>query len=170
MQIRVTGGPELRQLAANLRRASHNVRRELADSLKEPTEAVKRDIKHGIETASLAGRRTGHLPRFRGVIPSKGVRTPTSRAVEAKVSTSAANPRAEVTLNASHVPERIRALVPYWGGTKKRLRHPIMGRKSRWAGQHLPDVWTGALKPHIKQYRDEASRALGRIRDMIEGK
>lgn len=167
MQIRVVGQRELQALARDLTRGAKHLRPELTKGLRQPTEAVERDVKHAIETADMSGRRTTARRRFTARIPSKGVRRPTARAVEGKVSTSAGNPTAEVTLNPAHVPRRIRALIPYWGGDKKRLRHPIMGRRSRWVGQNLPDVWTGALKPHIRRYRAEAQAALDRVRDQI---
>lgn len=168
MQIRVSGGPELHRLARDLRRAGGTVRQELAAGLREPTKAVERDIKQAIEAADMAGTRTRSRRRFRAVIASKGVRRPTARAVESKVSTSSANPRAEVTLRSTRVPGRIQALIPYWGGLRTRLRHPIMGIKTAWAGQRIPDVWSQAVKKKIARYRADADASLGRIREMIE--
>jgi hypothetical protein len=168
MQIRVAGGPKLHALARDIRRAKGTIRRELAAGLRAPTKAVEQDIKHAIETADMRGRRTGSRRRFREQIPSKGVKKPTSRAVESKVSTSSANPRAEVTLRESRVPARIRALIPYWGGFRTRLRHPVMGMLKTWAGQRIPDVWSSALKRRIGRYRTEADQALDRIRQNIE--
>lgn len=168
MQIRVAGGPKLHALARDIRRASGTIRQEVAAGLRAPTKAVERDIKRAIETADMAGRRTGSRRRFRENIPSKGVKKPTARAVESKVSTSSVNPRAEVTLRESRVPERIRALIPYWGGQRTRLRHPVMGMRKTWVGQRIPDVWKSAVKRRVGAYRAEADEALDRIRRKIE--
>jgi hypothetical protein len=168
MHITIVGQRQAQAAANAIRRGAGTVRKELAEGLRRPTKAVERDIKQAILGANMAGRRTGRLPRFTSAIPSRGVKRQMARAVESKVTTSSQDPRAEVKLNASHVPLRIQPLIDYFGGRRLRLRHPIMGNRSSWAGQSIPDVWTDAVKPHIEEYRREGQAALDRVVEMIE--
>lgn len=166
-RVKVAGGEDFDRLARDLTRAGKDLRPKLTERLKKPTkdiyQAVEREILHG----DMSGIPTRRLPPFGAHIASKGVRRPMVRALRWKVSSSSTGPVAVVTFTPSDVPERIRALVPYLLGQKRRLRHPIMGknRDGSWrggAGQRMPNAWEPT-----KRMADEAQKAAGQALDDI---
>lgn len=173
-RVKVAGGEGFDRLARDLTRAGKDLRPKLTERLRKPTkgvyQAVEREILHG----DMSGIPTRRLPKFGADIASKGLRRPMARALRWKVSSSAAGPTAEVTFTPSDVPERIRALVPYLMGQKRRLRHPIMGknRDGSWrggVGQRMPNAWepTKRLAPDAQE---AAGQALDDIAAIIAGR
>lgn len=163
------GGNALDDIAARMRRCGAELRPRTTAALRKPTKEVYDKIRGGVLGADLSARRVGGRP-FRASMPSRGVRRPTAAALNWKVSTSAGGARAEVTFSASKIPARIRPLFPYWVGQKKRLRHPIMGRrKGRWVGQKIPNVWRSS-----EDLRDRAARdvhnAVRETADILTGR
>ncbi len=147
------GGNALDDIASRMRRCGGDLRPRTTAALRRPTKEVYDKIRDDILDADLSARRVGRRT-FRANMPNLGVRKPTARALTWKVSTSAGGARAEVNFSASKIPARIRPLFPYWTGQKRRLRHPIMGkRKGRWVGQKIPNVWRQS-----EDYREQARR------------
>lgn len=160
-RIQVAGGAQFDKLAADLRRAGGQLRPNLTAKLRGPTKAIYDEVRGRILDAQLPARRTRRTPLFTETFASKGLRRPTAAALEWKVTTSAAGPRATITFYPAKVPVRIRALVPYWLGQKRRLRHPIMGRrKGSWVSQTIPNVWDRA-----KQLAPAAQKAAAKAVD-----
>lgn len=167
MRIRL-GAKSFTRAAADIDRASKRLVKEIEQGLRRPAQAARDDIRQDILTANMAGHRTRSSDRFDDHIASKGVRRPTARAVQAKVSIVGGDPQASIVFHREQVPPRIRQLVPYWTGTGRRrqLRHPIMGNRSQWAGQNLPMVWR---LTNENQFEQAVDGALGRIVDIAEG-
>jgi hypothetical protein len=169
-RLAVAGGPGFDRLAADLKRAKGQLRPKLTEQLRKPTKAIHDDVRSRILNAQLPARRARGTHRFVEVIPSKGLRRPTANALEWKVTTSAAGPRATITFYPNKVPARIRGLVPYWLGQKQRLRHPIMGhRKGSWVSQTIPNVWEPA-KALLPEAQKAAARAVDEVADIIAGR
>lgn len=163
------GGNALDDIAARMRRCGGQLRPRVTAALREPTKEVYDKIRRDILHADLSARRAGGRP-FRANMPNLGVRRPTAAALNWKVSTSAGGARAEVTFSASKIPARIRPLFPYWVGQKRRLRHPVMGRrKGRWVGQKLPNVW-GASADYREQARRDVHAAVRETADILTGR
>lgn len=155
----------LAALGADLTRAGQGLRPGVAKAVRQPTKGVHDEVRQRILGADLAGIRTRSPHRFTAVIPSKGVRKPTARALDWKVSTSSDGARAEVTFSAGKIAPRIQALFPYWVGQKRRLRHPIMGktRGGAWrggAGQRIPNVWKA-----VDELGPKAQREVAKVMD-----
>ena len=143
----------LRDLAQDLKRAGGGHRERVAHSLRKPTKAVFQAVEDRVLTGSMAGRPVpGAKKRFPGAL-GRGihVRRPVLRGLSWKVSTSAGNPRADITWNPARIVARVRALFPYLVRQKSRLRHPIMGKTAdgKWRGgasQRMPDAWAPVRK------------------------
>lgn len=158
-RVTVAGQNQLGDLARDLRRAGGNLRPQLTAELRKQTKPIYDAVRQDILHADMRGRRRNPRRRFPDDVGQRGhVKRPTAAGLEWKVSTSVGNPRAEVTFRASKVPPRIRALIPYWLGQKKRLRHPVMGNRKVWVSQSLPDVWaqTRKLLPAAQKAAQEA--------------
>lgn len=173
-RIQTAGGPKFDKVAADFKRAKGGLRAKLTAELRKPTKALHDDVRRRILNAELPARRTRSAHRFVEVIPSKGLRRPTANALDWKVTTSSAGPRAVITFYPAKVPLRIRKLVPYWLGQKHRLRHPIMGknRDGSWRGgvsQSIPDVWTPA-KELAPEAQKAAARAVDDVADIMGGR
>lgn len=163
------GGNALDDIAARMRRCGDQLRPRTTEALRRPTKEVYDKIRGDILRADLSARRVGGRP-FRGNLPKLPVRRPTAAALNWKVSTSAGGARAEVNFSASKLPARIRPLFPYWVGQKRRLRHPIMGkRKGRWVGQRIPNVW-GASADYRERARRDVHDAIRETADILTGR
>jgi hypothetical protein len=163
------GGNALDDIAARMRRCGGQLRPRATEALRRPTREVYDKIRGDILHADMSARRVGGRP-FRANLPKLPVRRPTAAALNWKVSTAAGGARAEVTFSASKIPPRIRPLFPYWVGQKKRLRHPIMGRrKGRWVGQKIPNVW-GRSEDLREQAARDIHTAVRETADILTGR
>ncbi len=168
IRLNITGS-SVRHYERVYRDAKGRVRDELKSSLIKPTNAAVKEVRKAILAAEMPAQRVrGARRRFTAVIPSKGVRRPIANAVQSDVSTRGATAHAEILLNDRKVPERIQPLVGHFvGRTRTRLRHPIMGRRSRWVSQHIPDIWWPVLKPKLREYRTSIEESVDRIADRL---
>lgn len=174
-RVNVAGGPKLTALANDLKRAGNGLRPELTKNLRAPTKSVYQAVERQVLTGSMAARPVRGAKRFpTGLGRGNHVRRPVLRGLTWKVSTSAGNPRAEVTWNPQKIVARVRPLFAYLVRQKERLRHPIMGKTSdgKWRGgvsQRMPDAWAptkklidGAQKAAAKALDDTAAIIGGR--------
>lgn len=156
--------------ARDVRLAGNGMPRRLGQELRKPTKQVGETVRAAILGADMRARPvSGAAKRFpAGVGNSQPVKRPTAAAVKWSVRV-AGNPQAIVTFNPNRIPDRIQALFPYWVGQKKPLSHPLMGNRSTWIRQQIPDVWarTRALVPLAQS---AASRVLDDTADIIAGR
>jgi hypothetical protein len=167
-QLKVAGGAGLRDLAADLRRAGAGHRERVAQSLREPT----KDIHDRVRAAVKAPRafRGYRVPGARRRVPSglgrgNHLRAPLLRGLTWKVTTSAADPRAEIVWNPNRIDPRVRPVFAYVVRQKKFMRHPIFGKTDDggWRGgaaQDTPDAWKPARK-----LGDAAQRSVAKAVD-----
>lgn len=155
-------GEGLRDLARDLKRAGGGLRPKLTAELREPTKRIYKAVEREVLTGSMAGSRVpGARKRFPSTLGrGNHVRRPVLRGLEWKVSTSAGSPRAEITWRPSKILARVRPLLAYLTGQKKRLRHPVMGNRSTWVSQRMPDAWAPT-----KKLADGAQKAAGQVLD-----
>lgn len=170
MRITLAGAAEFAACATRLQAASKSLQRDLAQGLRRPTQTAVREIREAIITADMSGaRKFGATEPFTANIPSKGVKRPIARAVQGEVKIGGQEPRAVIGIRINEVPERIRPLVYYFTGQRRRrgyqrLRHPVMGNRHVWVGQRIPDVWH---IPNVKQYRTAIRDVLDAIAKKI---
>lgn len=168
IQLRVYGEDQLDDIAQGLRRAPGTLRRDLTQGVRRAARPAAQAVKAAIVSADVSGRRTGARKRFTARIVAPPLRARIARAVEADISTSAGGPRVVFRLREGSIPMRARPLVKYIAGGSTRWRHPIMGRRSRWASQNAPNVWWRTLRPQLRRFRSEVDQALQRTADAIE--
>lgn len=158
----------MRRVARRLDRANPMLQRQLLAGTRAAAEPIDRELRAAIRVADVRGRRTGARKRFRAHVGSKGLRAPIARAVETKISVQGSGPRAEIKINESRVPPRIRRVVKYVVGYASRWRHPIMGNRSRWAGQNAPNVWRKVVPPRLRRFNEEIEQAVERVSRRLE--
>lgn len=170
LKLTVAGDRQLRDMAQRLRRGKGVLRQELAAGLRKPTDEAVAAVRRAVMTADMRGfRRRGARKRFPpGVGDNTPLRRPVANAVEGKVTTSAQDPRATVTLRESRVPAAKRKLLLYLGGRRRRLRHPVMGNRSVWVSQRMPDIWHPTIRRRARSWRDAAEAAIDRTAERIE--
>jgi hypothetical protein len=169
-RVQVAGQQQLGDLARDLRRAGKGLRPKLTAELKEQTKPIYDAVREDILHANMRARGRNPRRRFPDDVGQRGhVKRPTAAGLSWKVSTAVGNPRAEVVFQPSKVPGRIRALVPYWLGQRKRLRHPLMGNRKVWISQSLPDVWK-QTKELLPAAQKAAQAAIDETSDIIAGR
>ena len=153
-RIKVAGEGNLRDLARDLKRAGAGHRERVAKTLREPT----KDIHDQTRAAVKAPRafRGYRVPSARHRVPAglgrgNHLRAPLLRGLSWKVTTSAANPRAEIVWNPNKIDPRVRPVFKYVVRQAKFMRHPIFGKNAdgSWRGgasQDTPDAWKPARK------------------------
>lgn len=173
MRITLAGSREFAAYAERIRAAGRGMQRDLAEGLRKPTRAAVEEIREKILHADMAGfPRARRREPFTHVIASKGVKRPIAHAVQGEVKVVGAEPRAVIGVRMAEVPLRIRPLVYYFTGQRKRggyqrLRHPIMGNREAWVGQRVPDVWH---IPNVEQYRRAVRDVLDTIANKVKGR
>jgi hypothetical protein len=165
--MRFRGRNTLDRTAVALRRAPGRLRSELTRGLRDASDPAVKALRRATETADVSGRRTSAKRRFTTPVRSRGLRRPMARAIEADISTSATGARADIRVRDGSVPPRIRRLVKYVLGDSKRWRHPVMGRRSRWASQNAPNVWWRTLRPMLPRYNREVQAATNRTENQL---
>lgn len=170
-RVTVAGQHQLGDLARDLRRAGGNLRPQLTAELKKPTKAIYQAVERQVLTGSMdASPVRGARKRFpRSVGRGNHVRRPALRGLEWKVSTAGGNPRAEITWKPSKVIARVRPLLAYLTGQKKRLRHPLMGNRSVWVAQRMPNAWEPTRKL-ADRAQEAARKAIATTADVINGR
>jgi hypothetical protein len=168
--FRFRSSTTLGTVAPDLKRAGGGLRAELTKELRPPTKGVYDAVRNEVLTGSMAGRRVpGARKRFPASVGAGNhVRRPALSGLSWKVSTSAGNPRAEVTWNPSAIAARIRALFPYLVGQKTRLRHPVIHR-SVWVGQNMPNAW-GPTRRLAAAAQQACGKALDTTAAIIGGR
>lgn len=161
-RLNLAGDSGLKDLSRDLKRAGGGHRERVAQSLRKPTKTVFQAVEQRVLTGSMAGR---PVPGAKRRFPSSlgrgnHVRRPVLRGLAWKVSTSAGNPRADITWNPGRIDGRVRKLFPYLVRQKSRLRHPIMGKTAdgKWRGgasQRMPDAWSP-----VRKLAPEAQKAV----------
>lgn len=165
--FRFRGQQDLAQISQALRRVHGNARRELTQSLRAAADPAVQDLRRAVRGADVSGRRAGGGRPFRARVPSRGLRGPIARAVRADVSTSASGARVVIEVREGAVPPRARQLIKYVVGDAKRWRHPIMGRRSRWASQNAPNVGWKTLRPHLPRFNRAVQSAVTRTEQQL---
>jgi hypothetical protein len=157
-------------LARDCRRAGNGLPRRVGRALRKPTKQLGEAVREAIMGADMrAGRVRGAAKPFPDDEGNRlPVKAPTAAAVKWSVRLGA-SPQAAILFNPNRIPGRVQPLFPYWVGQKKRLAHPLMGRRSTWIRQQIPDVWK-QTKLLLPLAQSATGRVLDETADIIAGR
>lgn len=174
MDVELIPGSEFVQLAARLRAAPPELRKEMSRAVKQATEPAETDLKAavmGVESkatkggggkqrsAYLASRsRTGKLPRH------TGLRKNVARGITRKITYSGSRIGVRVRADFKYLPAD-QAKLGKLMNSGKRFRHPVMGDKEVWVNQQFtPDHWfDNTMKKYAPRLRAEINAAARRV-------
>lgn len=166
---------EVRGSLDGLSRSAHRAARDLVprqqSALQREVKRTELAIRRTVEAGSMAARR---VPGARRRFPSRvgagnHVRRPVLRGLESKVSAAGGNLRGEITWKPSKILVRVRPLFAYIVRQKHRLRHPVMGQRSTWVSQVMPDGWAPTRKLP-REAADAAGKALDETAAILGGR
>jgi hypothetical protein len=169
LRVQPQGMADLRRLGQRLQQAPAILQRQLLVAVRAAADPAVADLQREIRGADVSGRRAGGRKPFTARVASRGLRAPIARAVEARIRVLGSGASAEFRVDEGRVPPRIRRTVRYVVGYSPRWRHPIMGNRSRWAGQNAPNVWPKVMPRHLSRFNREVAQAVTRTERQIQG-
>lgn len=154
----VKGADELRDLARDLRRAKGTLRSELTKSFKKAGASTLKQVKKNMTTMQIKGYSTGRKPRFTDKQPGTGIRKRIARVTELDVRTGSADPRVEFQVHTDRLSDARN--LPWHLDTGKKFRHPIMGRRGRWAANSGKPWFYDEIRSDLDTFRAECDKAI----------
>lgn len=167
--IRVTVHGE-EGLIANARRLDQGenyLRDNLGRAVRRAARPVLRDVKRAIQTTPIRGFRTPAKRRYRGPSAPKGLRAAIASVVDLDLSTGSLSPRAQFVVHTGRLGKRRR--LPELIESGKPWRHPIMGRRGRWAGSQGRPWFERTVKRGLPQFEQRLEEAVNRVSRQLEG-
>jgi hypothetical protein len=162
----IKGADELRDLARDLRRAKGTLRSELTKAFKAAGAPTLKDVKRNMTTMDIRGFRTGKKPTFTAAMPAKGLRRRIAAVTELDISTSFAGPRVRFVVRTDRLGSA--QSLPWHLDSAKKFRHPIMGRRGRWAASLGKPWFYQTIRDDLPRFEAECDKAIDRTVAAIE--
>lgn len=166
LTLTVKGARELRELARDLRRAKGTLRSELTKAFKAAGADTLRRVKKNMTTMQIRGYSTGKKPRFTDRQPGTNIRARIARVTELDVRTGSIDPHVEFQVHTGRLGDARN--LPWHFDTGKKFRHPIMGRRGRWASQSGKPWFYDEIRTDLDLFRAECDTAIDKTIQTIE--
>jgi len=174
------GGAELKRTAAVLRAAGReDLLREVRKAVKSEAQPTLADLKTSALHVRITGERTGAVRKFTKKTADKHLRQRMADATIVEIKTSGKETRIAFHTvvsrmgNARVLPRYIDmgergATTTGHGKGRSGWRHPIMGKRSRWAASQGEPWFFPPIKEHLPEFRERISGALDEIVKKVE--
>lgn len=176
----IQGGRELRRTAALLRAVGReDLVRDVGNAVKAEAQPTLNDVRASARRVRITGERTDAKRKFRGSFDSKHLRDRMAEATTVEVRTSDRTTRISFVVQGSRMGSA-KVLPRYIDGGARGAtttgrgkgsagwRHPIMGKRSRWAVSVGEPWFFPPIKDHLPKIREHISVVLDEIVEKVE--
>jgi hypothetical protein len=165
LNLTVKGSKQLQDLAGDLRRGKGTLRSELTQAFRRAGNDTLQRVKNNMLTMQMTGYRTGGTT-FTERMPGTGIRKRIARVTELDIRTGAGDPRVKFEVKVERL-GNAREL-PFHFDSGRRFRHPIMGRRSRWASQSGKPWFRKEIRSDLDRFRAECDAAIDKTVAKLE--
>lgn len=166
LRASVVGGKQLHAVAKALRKAGRtDLQKQVAKAVKKQAEPTLKDLRQAARKVSVRGHRAGG-DRFTHVTPPKHLRERMAAATGVQYRANQREARLSFQVNSTRMGGA--KVVPRYIDLGKPWRHPIMGRRARWAASEGKPWFFAPIKDHLPDIRRGISDALDEITRSIE--
>lgn len=166
LNLTVKGSKQLQDLARDLRRGKGTLRSELTQAFRRAGNDTLQRVKNNMLTMQMTGYRVGP-PAFTERMPGTGIRKRIARVTELDIRTGTVDPRVKFEVKVERL-GNAREL-PFHLDSGRRFRHPLMGRRSRWAAQSGKPWFRKEIKSDLELFRAECDAAITRTVQKLGG-
>lgn len=166
IRIRVFGEDELIATARRVANGPDYLRDNLGTAVRRAARPILRDVKRAIATNPIRGFRTPSRRRYRGPSTPKGLRASIAAVVDLDLSTGSLSPRAQFVVHTGRLGKKRR--LPELIESGNRWRHPIMGKRGRWAASQGKPWFEVTVRKGLPQFERRLDEALNRTARQIE--
>jgi hypothetical protein len=166
LNLTVKGSKQLQDLASDLRGGKGTLRSELTTAFRRAGNSTLQRVKNNMLTMQMTGYRTGAAKTFTDARTGTGIRKRIARVTELDIRTGTVDPRVKFEVKVERL-GNAREL-PFYLDSGKRFRHPIMGRRSRWAAQSGKPWFRKEIRSDLDRFRAECDAAITRTVLKIE--
>jgi hypothetical protein len=166
LQASLRGGAELRRTAAVLRAAGReDLRRDVGRAVRAEGQPTLNDLKSAARRVNITGVRAGGKP-FTAATRAKHLRERIANATVLEVRTAGSETRVTFHTVASRMGDA--KVIPRYADLGRPWRHPIMGRRARWASSRGESWFWPPIKDHLPKFRERISVVLDEIVAKVE--
>ena len=167
IRVTVHGEEGLIATARRLGQGENYLRDNLGRAVRRAARPVLRDVKRAIETNPIRGFRTPSKRRYRGPSAPKGLRRAIAAVVDLDLNTGSLSPRAQFVVHTGRLGKKRR--LPELIESGKPWRHPIMGKRGRWAASQGRPWFERTIKRGLPQFERRLDEAVDRVSRQLEG-
>lgn len=167
IRVRVSGEQGLIANARRLGEGEEYLRDNLGRAVRRAARPVLRDVKRAIATNPIRGFRTPAKRRYRGPSAPKGLRASIAAVVDLDLSTGSLSPRAQFVVHSGRLGRKRR--LPELIESGNRWRHPIMGKRGRWAASQGKPWFERTVRKGLPQFERRLDEAVNRVSRQLEG-
>jgi len=162
----IEGGRKLREVAALLRSQSRGLPHRLGEAIEAEGKPTLVDLKQAARRVAVTGRRTGAPRRFVHEAKAKHLRERMADATSLEVVIGEQESRVSFHTDSTLMGKA--RVVPRYIDLGEPWRHPIMGRRSRWADSVGAPWFFPPIKKHLPGFRKRIDAVLDEIVAKVE--
>lgn len=165
-RVTVSGEQELIRMAHAVDEGPDYLRENLARSVRNAGQQTLREVKRAIATTPIKGIRTPSRRRYRGPSVPKGLRASIAAVVDLDLDVGDLSPRAQFMVRSGALGKKRR--LPELIESGRPWRHPIMGRRGRWAGNVGKPWFEVTVRRNLPMFEQRLEEACARTAQQIE--
>lgn len=167
IRIRVHGEDGLIRMAHASADGPDHLRDNLGRAVRKAAQPVLREVKRAIATNPIRGFATPSRRRYRGPSTPKNLRKTIASVVDLDLNVGSLSPRAQFVVHTGRLGKgkaRVAELIE----SGKVWRHPILGKRGRWAGSQGKPWFEKTVRKNLPLFERRLDEAVRRTARAIE--